>query len=98
MVTPWIITAVLVVGASLVVGILSARKNGNRVMGFVFGGLLVFMGGVGLMSGSLGQRWKGGPPLEGPLATIASAFILAVGLYTIYLLASSTSDDRSPKK
>jgi hypothetical protein len=41
------------------------------------------------------QRWGGGPPIEGSLATFGSILMLGVGVYIILLAFFQKSDDHS---
>jgi hypothetical protein len=93
-----ILKFLLLILAALVVAILGVSKKGNRILGFLVGGMLVFAGALGLVTGRIGQVWNCGPPLDGPLATVGSVFLLAGGLYTIYLAATGKPEDQDSKK
>lgn len=75
---------------------LSARK-GKRGIAFI-GATFGFIGIIGLVSGAIAQRWRGGPTLEGSLATFGSLVIFAIGLYIIFLAFFRKSDDHSQRK
>jgi hypothetical protein len=75
---------------------LAARK-GKRGVAFI-GAMFGFIGIIGLVSGTIPQRWRGGPPLEGSLATFGSLVIFAIGLYIIFLAFFQKSDDHSQRK
>jgi hypothetical protein len=93
-----ILKFLLLIAVALVVGFLSTTKKGNRVLNYIVGGMLVFIGATGLASGKIQQQWQAGPPLDGPLAIVGSAAILAVGLYIVYLMVSGKSENQRPKK
>ena len=75
---------------------LSAPK-GKRGVAFI-GATFGFIGIIGLVSGVIAQRWRGGPPLDGSLATFGSLVIFAIGLYVIFLAFFRKSDDYSQKR
>ena len=59
-------------------------KRGVAFIGVTFG----FIGIISLVSGVIAQRWRGGPPLEGSLATFGSVVIFAIGLYIVFFSRS----------
>jgi hypothetical protein len=69
-------------------------KRGVAFIGATFG----FIGIIGLVSGVIAQRWRGGPPLGGSLATFGSLVIFVIGLYVIFLAFFRKSDDHSQKR
>jgi hypothetical protein len=69
-------------------------KRGVAFIGATFG----FIGIIGLLSGVIAQRWRGGPPLEGSLATFGSLIIFAIGLYIIFLAFFQKSKDHAQRK
>lgn len=81
---------------ALGVGALSVFKKGNRILMVVVGAMLTWIGGDALISGRIYQRHHGGPPIEGPLATIGAILILAVGVYCVY--QAVTTQEENPKK
>ena len=85
-------TVALVVGlalSSVVVRLAPKGKRGVAALGSGFS----FIGIVCLADGQIIQRWAGGPPIEGSLATFGSLVILAIGLYAIFLAFLQKSQD-----
>jgi hypothetical protein len=75
---------------------LCARK-GKRSVAFI-GAMFGLIGIIGLVSGIIAQRWRGGLPLEGALARFGSLVIFAIGLYIIFLAFFQKPDDHSQRK
>jgi hypothetical protein len=94
-------TIALVIGvalSSVVVRLAPQGKRGVATLGCGF----TFIGIVCLAEHRIIQRWAGGPPLEGSLATFGSLVILAIGLYAILLAflqkaQNHTKRDDSPQ-
>jgi len=63
-------------------------------MAFV-GSSLVFLGVGFLMIGKIPQRWGGGFPVEGSLATFGSLFIVCFGVGIILVVFLKKSDDHT---
>ena len=68
--------------------------KGRGAMAFV-GSSLVFLGVGFLMIGKIPQRWGGGFPVEGSLATFGSLFIVCFGVGIILVVFLKKSDDHT---
>jgi hypothetical protein len=53
--------------------------KGKRGLAFIGCGVGL-IGVIGILNGIIPQRWAGGPPLEGSLATFGSLIMLGIGL------------------
>lgn len=79
-------------------------KPGWRLT-FLFGAVAALAGADGLVTGSIGQKHNGGPPLEGPAAAVGSLFLLCLGLWFVWgavkpsrnLESADFSDDKQTK-
>ena len=81
--------------ASILVAFLAPKgKAGMAAVGSMIG----FIGIIGIATGTILQRWRGGPPLEGPLAKFGSLLMLGFGLYILFLAFSHKSDDHSQRR
>ena len=56
-------------------------------MCLLVGGMMACIGVMELATGRIQQKFQGAPPLEGPLATLGAALMLAYGLYIVYRVA-----------
>jgi len=82
---------ILLIGIIVSTPVVLATRKGRRgtsAMGCAF----AFMGIVSLLDHRIIQRWHGGAPLEGPLATIGSILLIAIGIYALYLAFFWRSD------
>jgi hypothetical protein len=70
---------------ALGVATLASGKNEDRVLIIIIGSMFVFLGGIGLATGKIAQRFHAGPPLEGPAAMIGSVALLVFGFSSIYV-------------
>jgi hypothetical protein len=57
------------------------------------GGVISFLGAIGVVSGKIHQRYGLAAPLEGPLAVVGAAFIFVCGFYIVYLEATKDPTD-----
>lgn len=86
---------VVVVLFALLVGILSTRRSGNRILACALGCMFTFFGVIGIMSGKIAQRHGSGPPLEGSLATVGSTLMIGFGIYMVWLTLFRKSDRKN---
>jgi hypothetical protein len=85
---------VVSLAAIVVSGLLAfIAPKGKRTMAFS-GFLLASLGAGFLAIGTIPQRWGGGPPLEGPLATVGALVMIAFagGLVLAAFLKRSSDD------
>jgi hypothetical protein len=71
--------------------------KGKRGLAFIGCGFAL-SGVIGILSGIIPQRWGGGPPLEGSLATFGSLITLGIGIYIAFLAFFQKSDDHTQGK
>jgi len=82
----------LLIGIAISTIVVLATRKGRRGTSAI-GCALAFVGIVSLLDRRIIQRWHGGPPVEGPLATIGSVVILAIGIYALFLAFFWRSND-----
>ena len=88
---------VLLIGIIVATFVVVATQKGRRMASFL-GCAFSFMGIASLLDRRIIQRWHGGAAIEGPLATIGSAVILAIGIYALYLAFYRRSDAGDHRK
>jgi hypothetical protein len=71
---------------------MSSSKKSDRLWMIGIGAMFSFIGIRVIFSGRLIPRHGGGPPLEGPAATIAGVFVLATGIYLGYRAFTTRPD------
>jgi hypothetical protein len=74
-----------------------AAPKGKRGLAFIGCGVGL-IGVIGILSGIIPQRWGGGPPLEGSLATFGSLVMLGIGLYTVFRAFFQKPDHHSQRR
>jgi hypothetical protein len=84
----------IIIGVVLSSIVVFATPKGKRAVS-VLGCMITFMGIVWLAEERITQRWGGGPPIEGSLATFGSILMLGVGVYIILLAFFQKSNDHS---
>jgi hypothetical protein len=86
-----VVFAVAVLISLLVALVAPKGKRGLAFIGCQFG----LTGLIGILSGIIPQRWRGGPPLEGSLAMFGSLLIVLIGVYITFLAFSKRSRDHT---
>jgi hypothetical protein len=87
---PRLFGLVVVLPASALIAFLAPK--GKAAMAGA-GTMVAFLGILYLASGRIIQRWGGGPPLEGSLATLGSLFMIAFGACIVLVAFFKRPDD-----